>query len=133
MRRIKATKIATELETATDIASADWAAYTTDHSTTDPVDAIGGAADIIEANGGNPNAIASHAKPFRDFSSNTHIRGMIQPSASLSFGNRVITGVPGLPGFTWYIDNLKTNSLVTVYDKSAILLMQGPTRTAQYN
>lgn len=132
LRRIKALSIATELETAPDIASADWAAYTTDHSTTDPVAAIGEAADIIEANGGNPNTIASHARPLRDFSSNTHVKGMIQPSASLQFGGRVVNGVPGLPGFTWYVDNLKTNTLVTVYDKAAILLMQGPTRTAQY-
>lgn len=132
LRRIKAQKIAVELETATDVAAGDWAAYTGEHSTRDPVDDIGTVADTIEANGGSPNTIASGARAFRDFSSNTHIRGTIEASADLTFGNRVAGGLPGLPGMTWYIDNLKTNTLVTVYDKSAILLMQGPTRTAQY-
>lgn len=132
LRRIKANKIAVELETASDVASADWSAYTQDHSTTDPIDALGGVADTIEANGGNPNTVASHARVFRDFAANTHVRGPTETSPNLTFGNRVVTGIPGLPGFTWYIDNLKTNTLATVYDKSAILLMQGPVRTAQY-
>jgi hypothetical protein len=119
MRRIKANKIAVKLETATDVAGSDWMAYTGEHSTADPIDQIGTLADTIEANGGQPNTIASHARVFRAFKSNTHINGPPNASPNLTFGNRVATDIPGLPGFTWYIDNLKTNTLATVYDKRA--------------
>jgi hypothetical protein len=132
MRRTKALKIAAALETAADTAGADFAALAGEHSTTNPLDSIGALMDTIEANGGVPNTIASHNKPFRDFMSNTWIKGTITPGANISVGTRVINNVPGLPGVTWYVDNLKTSSLLTVYDKSAVLLLQGPVRTETY-
>ena len=89
-------------------------------------------ADIIELNGGMPNSIASHPKGFRAFTSNTHVTGSTEPVGDLTFGNRIVTNIPGLPGMVWYIDALKTTTIATVYDKEAIKLMQGPVRTAQY-
>ena len=132
LKRIKSNKIATELETASDVGSADFAAYSTDHSTTSPYDAIGGVADTITANNGSPNTLASHDKVWRDFIGNTHVHGLAQgPSHDGELSNaRVITDVPGLPGFTWYIDNEKTATILTVYEKDAVYKMQGPVRTA---
>jgi len=132
LRRLKNTKIATELEAATDVAAGDWAAFTGEHNTRDPVEDIGGIADTIELNGGAANTIASHGRPLRDFNTNSHIVGSQAPAQTTNFGARTQGGIAGLPGFTWYIDNLLTNTMVTVYDKSAVLLMQGPVRTAQY-
>ena len=132
LRRIKSNLIATELETATDESGADWAAYSTDHSTTSPYDNIGTVTDLIVSNNGMPNVIASHDKAWRDFIGNTHVHGLAQgPSHDGEFSNaRVITGVPGLPGFTWYIDNELTATLATVYDREAVDKFQGPVRTA---
>jgi len=130
LRRLKAQKIATELETATNVAGSDWLAWTGDHRTTDAAMEIAAAARVIEANGGVPDTIASHSRTFNAFAVNT--AGPMAPAQNQRFGTGVVGGIPALTGFTWYIDNLKTETLVTVYDKSAILLMQGPTRTAQY-
>jgi hypothetical protein len=134
LRRIKSNKIATELETATDVGGADWAAYSTDHSTTSPYDNIGTVTDTIVSNNGKANTIASHDKVWRDFIGNTHVHGLAQgPSHDGEMsGARVITGVPGLPGFTWYIDNEKTATIATVYEKDAVYKMQGPVRTAVF-
>jgi hypothetical protein len=132
LKRIKAKKIATELETADDFAGADWAAYTTDHSTTSPYDNIGSVVDTIVSNNGIPNTIASHDKVWRDFIGNTHVKGFSVMALPNTPGAKVITDVPGLPGFTWYVDNEKTPTICTVYDKQAVIMAQGPVRTAQY-
>lgn len=131
LKRIKANSIATELETATDVSAGDWAAYTTDHSTRSPYDDIGAVTDTIVANNGMPNTIASHDKVYRDFIANTNVNGFVGPNHNGQFSTaRVITDVPGLPGFTWYIDNEKTATIMTIYDKKAVYHMQGPIRTA---
>lgn len=132
LRRIKANKIATELETATDSAAGDWAAYTTDHSTRVPYDDIGVITDLVKANNGNVDTIASHDRVWRDFIANTHFRGLADnPAHTGVFSTaRVQGGIIGLEGITWYIDNEKTNTLATVYQKSSVYKMQGPVRTA---
>jgi hypothetical protein len=132
LRRIKANKIATELETATDSAAGDWAAYTTDHSTRVPYDDIGVITDLIVANNGNADTIATHDRVWRDFIANTHFKGLgDNPAHNGPFSvARAITGITGLESFTWYIDNEKTNTLATIYQKAAVYKMQGPVRTA---
>ena len=134
LRRIKANKIAVELETATDVAGADWAAYSTDHSTTSPYDNIGTVTDTITANNGRVDTFASHDKVYRDFIGNTHVHGLAQgPSHDGPLSSaRIVTGIPGLPGITWYIDNEKTATILTVYEKDSVYLMQGPVRTAVF-
>lgn len=133
LRRVKNQKIATELETATDIGAGDWLAWTTDHRTRDAARDIYTAAAVIEANGGIPNTVASHSRVFNDFVTNTQLGPVgFGQSQDQRFGTSVVNNIPSLAGFTWYIDNLKTNTIATVYDKSAVLLMQGPTKAEQY-
>lgn len=133
LRRIKAKKIATELEAASDVGGADWAAYTSDHSTTNPFDQIGALSDTILANDGVVNTLASHDKPYRDYLANTHIsRYGVTPANQVLTGARVVNNVAGYPGLDWYIDNELTATILTVYDRRAIVLAQGPTRSAQY-
>lgn len=131
MKRIKAQKIATELESATDVSTADWGALTGAVSTTNPLDAIGTVQDLIDSNGGRADTAASARRVFRDFAGNTFVKGPQAPFPNVDGGNGVIANAGGT-GLTWYIDNLKTNTLVTIYDKRAIILMQGPVRSAQY-
>ena len=132
LKRIKARKIATELELAADVAGSDWTAYTGEHSTADPYDQIGSIADTIYANGGEPNTLASADRVFRDFISNTRVSKATNGTVGQNYGARIVNGIAGLPTFTWYIDNELTNTMVTVYDKKAVILAQGPVRTAQY-
>lgn len=131
MKRVKAQKIATELESATDVSSADWGALTGTVSTTNPLDAIGTVQDLIEANGGRADTAASANRVYRDFAGNTFVKGPQAPFPNVEAGNKIIANAGGT-GLTWYIDNLKTNTLVTIYDKRAVLLLQGPVRSAQY-
>jgi hypothetical protein len=135
--RILNQKIATKLESA-DVADAgggsDWLAYTGEHRAADPLEQIGTAMDIIRDNGGNPDTIASDPKPLREFNTNVQGGQALQnaPSPLTSTGfTGVYQGVGGLP-LTWYVDSLLAANRVTIYDKSAVMLMQGPVRTAQF-
>jgi len=133
MKRIRSNKIATELETATGVAGADWAAFTTDHNTTAPQTNLGTVADTVFSNNGQANIITSHDKPWRNFTMSTYVKGLLQavPLPDLSLA-KVITNVPALPGMTWYIDNEHTSTVACVFDKGAVYLMEGPKRVAQY-
>jgi hypothetical protein len=132
-KRVKSNKIATKLATATSASGADWAAFTTDHNTTDPRANIGTAADIIFSNNGAPNVLATHDKPWRNFSSSTFIKGVLQaiPLPDMSMA-KIINQVPSMPGFTWYVDNEMTSTILSIFDRKAVALLQGPVRTAQY-
>lgn len=132
LRRIKSRKIATELQNNTNVGGADWGAISGSFSTTNPYDNVGTLADTIWSNGGNPNSIATADRPYRDFSSNTYVKGTTAPVPNQQYGARMINGVPGLPSFNWAIDQELPNTLAIVYDKAAVILAQGPVRTAQY-
>ena len=132
-KRLKSNKIATQLGQASATSSADWAAFTTDHNTTDPRDAIGRRADAIFANNGAPNVIASHDKPWRAFASSTYIKGVLQAIPLPDIGMaKIINQVPSMPGFVWYVDNEMTSTTCAIFDRKAVALLQGPVRTAQY-
>lgn len=132
LKRVKAAKIATELENASDVAGADFGARTGGISTNDPYDVIGGVVDVIEANDGTVDVFTSADKGFRDFIGNSNVKGQFAPGPSQDFGARVINNIQGYSGVTWYIDNLLTNTILTVYDRKSIILAQGPTKVAQY-
>jgi hypothetical protein len=133
-KRLKAHKIAVLLGAITPFAPVhDWSLFTTDHNTFSPFGDIGTVSDIIFANNGAPNVLASNDKTWRIFSQSTYIKGVLQavplPDMSLA---KILTAVPGLPGFTWFIDNEMAASQIAVFDKRAVAMLQGPVRTAQY-
>jgi len=135
LRIAKNQKIATELETAATAGTfGDWLAWSAGgNRTRDASRDIFTAAAIIEANGGIPNTVASHSRVFNDFMANTQLGPQgFGPATEQRFGTNVVTNLPQLSGFTWYVDNFKTATLATVYDKGAVLLMQGPTKVEQY-
>jgi hypothetical protein len=139
-KRLKAHKIAVLLGnisgTQTGPGTADhtgWATFTTDHNINSPFFDIGAVSDIIFANNGAPNILASNDKTWRIFSQSTYVKGVLQavplPDMSLA---KILTAVPGLPGFTWFIDNEMATGNIAVFDKRAVAMLQGPVRTAQY-
>lgn len=132
LRRVKAKKIATELETASDVSGADFGAMSGGLSSNNPYDVIGAVIDTIEANDGTVDTFASADKGFRDFIGNSNVKGQFSPGANQEFGARSVNGVTGYSNVTWFIDNLLTNTLLTIYDRKAIILAQGPTKVAQY-
>ncbi len=132
LRRIKASKIATEIETATDVSGADLGTSTTGVSDNVPNEKIGAVMDTIVSNNGNADTFVSHDKVLREYLANTWTAKYTQmPVQTSTFSNaKVLTNVPGLPGVTWYIDNTKTATILSIYDKRAIVKFQGPVRTA---
>lgn len=132
LRRIKAAKIATEIETASDVSGADFGAFSGAASTYVPTDYIGTISDTIISNNGTLDTIATHDKVFRDYTSNSWIKNFIQgTSQNVNLSQaKVITNPPGLPGITWYIDNSKTATILSGYEKKSMVKFQGPIRTA---
>jgi hypothetical protein len=135
MVKAKAQKVATELETATGVATADWAAYTTDHHTTNPLDAIGTISDTIIGNDGVVSKAAMHGKTYRDYISNQNINGIPSPApdaVNQTFGTSAFTTTLPKAGLTAYVDNLMTATVMVIWDDEAVILAQGPVGTAQY-
>jgi len=133
-KRIKANKIATTLEAAPNpVTGADWTAFTTDHNTNSPFKDIGSTSDTIFANNGSPNVITSHDKTWRGYTQSTYVKGVLQaiPLPNMSMA-KVITDVPGMPGFTWYTDNEHTSTIAMIFDPAAVAMFQGPVKTEQY-
>lgn len=133
MVKKKAQLIQTELETATvQSGGADWGAVTSGLSTNNPWDQLGTASDTIVSNDGNPDSIALSDRAYRDLVTNTFIHGTSQNApAQNQPGQAKIITIPGF-AYTFYIDNLMTNTLAIVFDKQAIAGFQGPVMTAQY-
>lgn len=135
MIRKKATLIGTELETATGVSGADWGAVSSGLSTNNPLENLGTVSDTIVSNDGNPNTVALSDRAYRDLVTNTFMKGTSQNFNSLAGqeqpGAAKTVTVPGL-SYTFYIDNLITNTVAVVYDKTAIASFQGPTSTAAY-
>ena len=129
LRRIKAASIATEIETATDVGAGDWAGITSDHFTRSVFDDLGTVTDTIVSNNGRPDTLAIHDKVMRDLVNNVGA-GLFQGTKLAGeFSTARIVQVPGT-SLTAYIDNSKTATIASVYDKRAIIKMQGPVRTA---
>jgi len=132
-KRIRSNSIAAELETATSIGGHDWTAFTTDHNTYAPQEDIAAAASVIFANNGAANIIASSDDEWRAFTESTYIKGVLQAVPQPDSGmSKVITNVPAMPGMTWFVDQEKTDDEIEVFDKSAVYLMEGPKRSANY-
>lgn len=140
MVKAKAQKVATELETSTGIATADWSAFTTDHNTTNPATAIVGAAQAIIANDGRPSKTALDPLVLAEYLTNTNINSPIQGTQrlgataelnELTSGAAFQTTLPKV-GLTAFVDSLMTDTVLVIWDDEAVILGQGPTGTARY-
>lgn len=136
-RRAKSSKIADVLEAATNTTNVgDWDAFTSGLSDANAINHIHTELGSIDDNNGTGNVIASHRTGWKAFASNTFTNGPYQnfggTQPGVEAGARVISGITQLPGVTWYIDNEITSDTVIVYDKSAVVCVNGPTRVGQY-
>jgi hypothetical protein len=136
LTRILNDRIVAKLESTdvTTIAGADFLAVTSGVRTNDAIAEILKAINVIDDNGGVADTIASDPVVLRAFTSNVQGGATMlnAPVGMTVVGNNVTTNVPGLNNFTWYTDRKLADTRVTVYDKSALLLMRGPSRTEQF-
>jgi len=132
MVKKKAQLIGTELETATGVSGSDWGATTSGLSSNNPLDQLGTVSDTIVSNDGNPDSVALSDRAYRDIITNTFVHGTSQNAPPQSQpGQAKTVNIPGF-AYTFYVDNLMTNTVAVVYDRQAIVAFQGPTSTAMY-
>jgi len=133
-RRTHNLKIAIALEAAPQEPGSDWGAIDTGgfHYATDPSAELGVLIDLINENQGEADVVASHSSVFRKFLSNGKIAGLTAPAANVTTGTKLIQNPPTMPGMTWALDNLKSDDVVTVFDRRAVIFGQGPVRTGTY-
>lgn len=131
--RIKAKKIAASLAalTTASTSAADWSAYTTDHSTTNPLIFFQNVYNEIYANYGTMDTIASTPRTYSFFASNTNIAGLTAASPNVVLGPGEVPA-KGLTGFRWIVDPSLTDNYVYMYDKRGVWFLQGPSKIEEY-
>lgn len=115
--------------------SAGWNQYVsgTDRSTQNPVTDLAVARRAIWGNNGLLTRMASNYYTYQVYLTNSFVRGLMAvPNTVASVEPQVITGVPGQPGITWYLDELLSDGNVYTWDASALADIQGPIRTSTY-
>lgn len=134
--RLTNSQIATVLESAADIAGADWGAKTSGYSTNNPSDDIQAATTVIEGNGFDVDYICGHTKVAQEFATNTWVKGQgTQRAAIEGAPSAILKGqkVFDVPSFATVIaDQAKTNTIATVGSRDAVWLGVGPTVIANY-
>ena len=136
LARVINSQIATEMETATDVAGSDWGARTSGVSDNPPADDINGVLTTIQGNGFDVDYMAVHDRPAMDFTTNTHMLGGGQVGAaapgapSAPIWNTKTFSVPGFPPVI--VDQAKTNTIATIASRDAVWLGVGPTIIANY-
>lgn len=128
-------QLATEIETATDVAGSDWGAVGSGLSTNNPANDINTVMTTIEGNGFDVDYLVMHNRPSGDFVTNSWIKGNGIVGASpagisaVNYGSKMYQ-VQGFPSAI--VDQAKTNTICTVMSKDAVWLGVGPTVIASY-
>ncbi len=118
-------QIILEQESYTTVASADWGAFTTDHSTTNPLEAIAGVVSTITGNHFRPNVICMHPTVLANYLGNTFISGV-----GFNVSDATIESgfpLPKYPQLRVVQDVGYTATIAPVYDINTMLLGEGPT------
>lgn len=140
-QKIKNQKVAAGLAALTTITGASVTAYTTDHSTNNPLTYIAQARKAINyTNFGNMDAGACNSLTYFNIISNTNIKGMggtsgllPMPSANQGSASPGAVQIPGLPNVPIIIDESLTDGNLYFVDRVKCLRrVQGPIRTEQY-
>ena len=102
-------------------------------STTNPMGAFLTASGVVRTNGGIANTAAMNSKTYMAMTQNTWMRtgggSVVASVAPLDNTSARVTTHPQLPGYTIYIDELLPDGSVIVYDKGAVIFLEGPTST----
>ena len=126
LARMENKQIDEVLDTALDVAGADWG-----DTTKNPYNDILGVLNTINGAGYKVDAIAAHPLVWGDFFGNPFVKGQLQGEV-LPSGD--VFSVPGLPGVKGYSDFqlLSTSAFVLSTSAPAIVLGDGPIEAAKY-
>jgi hypothetical protein len=135
--RIKHERLVALLSTFTDLAGADWGAYTPANlmSTNRPTTNFNTAKLAINADKlASANTVVSREDVWVDYDTNTWTRQFGQPlEASNISQNSTIARPRGLPYIErWIINEDVTANVAFVFDNRAFIMLQGPRKTTQF-
>lgn len=134
--RVRASKVATQLLRLTpNNVAAGWNQQEagSDRSKSNPVIDIAAARVGIYNANGNLARAASNYLTYQMYLTNSYVRGLMAQSVAIAGPNpQTVTGVPGQPNLTWYLDELLPDGQVTFWDALALADIQGPVRTSTY-
>lgn len=131
--RVKVKKIGAVLLTADAVTGTDWSTMTGEHNTNNPLIDFEKAVRAVDANYGTINTVASNTRTYQYFDVNSWTKDKgTGPVVGPNENPRTVGAIPGLGGATWYLDNSLPDTKVLAFDKSATLMLQGPTKSAQY-
>lgn len=135
--RVKHERLVTLLATFTDVAGADWGAYTAGNlqSTNRPFVNFNTVKTAINADKrASVNTVISRENVFIDYETNTWVKGLMTPiAASDRSQNDVIPNPLGLPYVSrWILNEDVTDNVAYVFDSRAFVMIQGPRKTTQF-
>jgi len=132
LARMRNSQIATELHTATEIATGqEWDDMTNGVSDHNPLEKITYAITVIECNGFPVNFMAVSPTNWAEFLANTKVAAMVQ-AGLLNAGATPSISLPGWPTVKVIVDCAITEGLAIVGSSDAIILAEGPTETVKY-
>jgi hypothetical protein len=137
MELVKNKKIADVLNAATYTAGSSWTAATAGVSDNDPaVNIDTEITKLRNTNKGSGNwVLGSNLTTWRAFENNTYntLKGTANfEQVDYSYGNSQYSNIKRFPGLKWVVDSFLSAQKVVVFDPSAIVFLQGPTRTVNY-
>lgn len=135
--RVKHDRLIALLATFTDVAGADWGAYTAGNlqSTNRPFVNFNTVKTAINADKrASVNTVVSRENVFIDYETNTWVKGLMTPiAASDRSQNDVIPSPLGLPYVQrWILNEDVTDNVAYVFDNNAFVMIQGPRKTTQF-
>lgn len=135
--RVKHERLVALLATFSDVAGADWGAYTAGNlqSTNRPFVNFNTVKTAINADKrASVNTVISRENVFIDYETNTWVKGLMTPiAASDRSQNDVIPNPLGLPYVSrWILNEDVTDNVAYVFDNNAFVMVQGPRKTTQF-
>lgn len=135
--RVKHDRLVALLATFTDVAGADWGAYTPGNlqSTNRPFVNFNTVKTAINADKrAAVDTVISRENVFIDYETNTWVKGLMTAiQASDRSQNDVIANPLGLPYVRrWILNEDVTDNIAYVFDSRAFVMIQGPRKTTQF-
>jgi len=132
LARMRNSQIATELHTATEIATGEeWDDMTSGVSDHNPMNKIQYAITVIECLGHPVNYMAVNPENWAEFLQNTHISPMVQ-AGLLKVGEAPAITLPGWPTVQVIVDCGITEGKAILGSKEAVILADGGTESVKY-
>ena len=132
LARMRNSQIATELHTATEIATGEeWDDMTSGVSDHNPMNKIQYAITVIECNGFPVDYMAVNPENWAEFLQNTHVSPMVQ-AGLLKVGDTPAISLPGWPTVKVITDCGITEGKAIIGSREAVILADGGTESVKY-